>query len=584
MASHLFEGDSLLAVDVGAATTRAVLFDVVEGRYRFIAAGRATTTAEAPLNDIGESVRQAIEHLQFLTGKTFLDEERRLISPMQADGSGVDAFVATLSAGAPLNAIIIGLLEDVSLKSARHLAESTYVHIADAIGLNDRRPAQEKLDNILHARPALIVIAGGTNHGATHSLQKLIEPVGLACYLLPKETRPAILFAGNQTMQQETRDSLEAYASAFRTAPNIRPSIEVEDLEPAKKALARLFVEIRKRELKSVDELDMWTGGHLLPSAFAEGRIARFLGRLYGEENPILFVNLGMSAASLHASFGSETISTVYPQFGLGETLTELLRYTSLEKIERWLPIDTEKLTLQAYLHQKSLYPMSIPATKEDLYLEQAIAREALRLALQTAKPRYPAYSTGKDASLTPPFERIFAGGSVLANAPTLGQSLLMLLDSIQPTGITTIILDTNHLMPLLGAASDKTSILPIQVLDSGAFTPLATVVSPVSSARYGTPILKAHLIRKDGVERKAELKQGGFEVLQLPEGQSARLILQPSRRTDIGAGAGRHLSRKVTGSAIGIVLDGRGRPLTLTEDPVRRREFLKKWHWTVGG
>jgi len=430
----------------------------------------------------------------------------------------------------------------------------------------------------------VVVVAGGTNKGATHSLRKLLEPLGLACYLLPKETRPAILFAGNQAMQEETRSSLESLASAFRVAPNIRPSVELEDLEPAKKVLARLLVEVRKRELKSVDELDMWTGGMLLPSAFAEGRIARFLGFMYGEENPVLAVDIGASGASIHAAFGEKTVSAVYPQFGIGDSLAKLTQYTELDSIERWLPIDVERGALQRYLYQKALYPLSVPATKEDLYFEHAIAREALRLAVSSARKRFPSSAFSVRASLMPPFKRIFAGGSVIANAPASGQSLLMLLDAIQPTGIATIVLDQNHLMPLLGAAAEKSGILPVQVLDSGAFFPLATVVSPVSSARYGTSILKASLRRSGGMEQKVELKQGGLKVLSLPQGKNARLILQPSRRTDIGMGPGQHISQKVVGSALGVVLDGRGRPLTLTEDPVRRRELLKKWLWTLGG
>ena len=47
-------GDSLLAIDVGEINTRAVLFDMVEGRYRFLAIGTARTTAHAPHNHIGE--------------------------------------------------------------------------------------------------------------------------------------------------------------------------------------------------------------------------------------------------------------------------------------------------------------------------------------------------------------------------------------------------------------------------------------------------------------------------------------------------------------------------------------------------
>ena len=52
MPSSLVDGNSLLAIDVGAANTRAVLFDVIEGEYRFVAAGIAPTTAEAPFKDV----------------------------------------------------------------------------------------------------------------------------------------------------------------------------------------------------------------------------------------------------------------------------------------------------------------------------------------------------------------------------------------------------------------------------------------------------------------------------------------------------------------------------------------------------
>jgi hypothetical protein len=40
----------------------------------------------------------------------------------------------------------------------------------------------------------------------------------------------------------------------------------------------------------------------------------------------------------------------------------------------------------------------------------------------------------------------------------------------------------------------------------------------------------------------------------------------------------------QVTGGALGIVFDGRGRPLDMPSDPVRRRELIKKWNWTLGG
>ena len=123
-----------------------------------------------------------------------------------------------------------------------------------------------------------------------------------------------------------------------------------------------------------------------------------------------------------------------------------------------------------------------------------------------------------------------------------------------------------------------------MQVLDSGAFMSMGTVVSPVVSATYGAQILRARLAYEDGTEARADLKFGTLELLPLPSGQAARLNLQPVGRADVGFGPGRGGTIPVSGGALGVVFDGRGRPLDLPSDPVRRRELIKKWHWTLGG
>jgi hypothetical protein len=107
MSNMLVNADSVLAIDVGAVNTRAVLFDVVEGRYRFLAYGIAQTTAGAPYGDIGEGVHLALRSLQEITGRALMKEDGTVISPAQADGSGVDRCVATLSAGPTLRAVVV---------------------------------------------------------------------------------------------------------------------------------------------------------------------------------------------------------------------------------------------------------------------------------------------------------------------------------------------------------------------------------------------------------------------------------------------------------------------------------------------
>jgi hypothetical protein len=585
MPSSLVDGNSLLALDVGAANTRAVLFDVVEGEYRFIASGTAPSTAEAPFRDIGEGARNAIENLQSVLGRNLLDSARGLISPSQANGSGVDGLVVTLSAGSAIKTVIVGLLKDVSLESARRLTSSTYARVVDTIALNDMRKPEQKIDSILRLRPDLVVITGGTDGGASRSIQKILEPIGLASFLLPEEKRPSVLFAGNQKMEAEVKSLVGSLSSSLHFSPNVRPSLETEDLDPAERELAHIFVGIRKRQIKGVDLLDLWSGGHMLPTAYATGRMVRYLVKAFGDSS-ILSVDIGASAASISAGFEGNSTLNVFPEYGLGENLAYLLKHTNLDDILRWSWLDISKGVLNDYLHQKSLYPATIAATREDLAISQAITRQALHLAMQNARRDFPKSIAQIKPGLTPLFDYIFAGGGALSDASRPGQSLLLLLDSIQPVGVSTVILDQNNLLPLLGAAASRNNILPVQVTESGAFMIVGTVIAPVVNASYGTPILRAVLTGENGTESRIELKYGSLETLPLRAGEQGRLTVQLLKGADIGLGPGRTPKQgiSVTGGALGVVFDGRGRPLNLPTDAVRRRELIKKWAWTLGG
>jgi len=573
-----------MAVNIGASSTRAVLFDVVDGQYRFIASGQAPSTAEAPFKDLTMGMFQAISNLQSVTGKKLLDQNDQLISPVQPDGSGVDMFAATLSAGPVLRAVVVGLLSDVSLQSAKRLAETAYLSVIETFDLSDQRKPDEKIDATLRARPDVIIIAGGTDGGASRSVQGILEAVGLACYLMPEEKRPAILFSGNQNLADSVKESLQNLTPALHFSPNIRPSLDTEDLAPASRELAQVFSDVRTRQMPGVDLLGKWAGGRVLPTAYAEGRIIRFLSQMNGTSRGILGVDLGPSAAMVAAGFNGKLTLGVYPQFGLGDNLPGLLQYTKLEDILRWLHLDIAPSVVHEYLHQRSLYPGTIPATKEDHAIGHAISRQALYLAMQNAKRNFPPEVRVLKKGLTPLFEPILAGGGALSDAPTPGQSLLILLDALQPVGITSIILDQNNLLPLLGAAAETNHLLPVQVLESGAFMSLGTVVSVISSARYGTPVLRVRITYEDGSDASAEVKFGGLHILPLSLGQTARLTLQTLHRSNVGNGPGRNVVLQVAGGVIGVVIDARGRPLALPDDPVRRRELFKKWHWSVGG
>jgi len=587
MATSLVDADSVLVIDVGAVHTRAFLFDVVDGRYRFLASGVSPSTAGAPYNDVGEGMRQAIDQLQAITGRTLVGSDERLIIPEGGDGSGVDSFAATISAGAPLKVLAVGLLDDISVESARRLAMTTYSGQVESVGLNDRRRPEARIDSILKLHPDLILVAGGTEDGASQSVLKLLEAVGLACYLLPEGQRPELLFAGNSGLQEEVRATMEKI-SHLHLAPNIRPALDIERLDAAQVSLAEILSAIRSQQIPGVSDLDQLAGGGLLPTASALGRVIRFLSKAHASKKGVLGVDVGASATTIAAALAGELSLGVYWQYGLGAGLNTYLDGSGnppLSEVMRWLTVDASEDLVREYIANKALFPASLPVTQEELAIEQALARQSIIQALKRSTPGFPSRLSAPKPGALPWFEPIVASGSVLTRAATLAQTMLMLLDSLQPCGATTFVLDQHHVAPALGAVAAINPLLAVQVLDSTTFLHLGTVVSPVGNARPGTPVLRLKMTYESGHETTLDVKQGALEVLPLPIGQSAKVQLQPLHRYDVGMGSpGRGGGLRVTGGALGLVIDARGRPLQLPDDPARRQELFKKWLWTLGG
>ncbi len=581
LSSSITLSESLLAIDVGTITTRVALFDTVEGSYRFIAAGSSQTTAGAPFRDISEGYNLAMDNLQALTGRHLVDAASHLIIPSQPDGSGVDKCVCTVSAGGPLRVIAVGLLENVSLESVQNLIATTYAQVIGSISLNDQRTTAQRLDTIIRLQPDLVVIAGGTDGGASHSVGTILEAVGLACYLTPKEQRPEILYAGNQALLDQVNDQLGSLAS-FSSAPNIRPSLDSEQLLPASKMLSNSYRKARSRNLNGIQMLDMQCAGHLQPTSAAFGRTIRYIGKeLEQKRRGVLGIDIGASATTLAASFGAEPYLDVRTNLGLGSSLPGLLRYTTPAEIAAWTDENISTGDIEDYIYNKALFPASVPVTKEELSIEYALACEILRAALSKVRWTPPRQLVGAIQGFLPPFESIIASGSVFSQAPSSARLLLTLLNALQPVGWTTLVLDQNQIAALLGAAAEVAPLLTVQALrDASSFVNLGMVLSPVGKASPGTPVLRVHIKYADSSETETEVNYGTIEKLHLPAGQIATIRLQPLHHFDIGMGAaGRGGTMKnVSGSETGLVIDARGRPLELPEDNIGRQELLKKW------
>jgi len=181
-------------------------------------------------------------------------------------------------------------------------------------------------------------------------------------------------------------------------------------------------------------------------------------------------------------------------------------------------------------------------------------------------------------------FESIIASGSVLTGAPNLSQTMLMLLDGLQPWGITTVTVDKHQLLPLLGIIAGAAPVLPVHVLESDVFETLATLVTAVSDVPMGKTVLTVRVTTDSGKDYSLDIVQGELRHLVIPKGVSAVLEFQPTQRTDIGFGSyGLGGQLRIRGSILGVVIDARGRPIRLPHDHEARVEQLQRWQWMLG-
>jgi hypothetical protein len=581
-ASDPLQINALLALDIGATITRAFLFGLAEERYRLLGSGQAPTTLGAFGRDVRHGIRQAIEELQAMTGRILLDSQKRVIQPIDRSGNGVDRCLVTVSAGPPLNLLLAGLHKEASLESAYRLARTTYTGAARLIDLSANPNPEAIIDDILENRPDVILISGGFENGAARSVLRLLEPIRMAFLRFPVELQPEILFAGNQALQPLVQ-ALFNCSPHLHLAPNIRPSSNQENLDAARDVLAGVTVIARQRQLPGLKSFCEETRSEVLPAAHAFSRVIHYFEQVFRSQKGVLGVDLQPVGMSLSAVFQGKLTQAVYPR----PALIEMLPVSELASpISDWLAIPGVSVTrIKEYLLNQALYPLALPITELDLGIRHAQSRAALRCLLADVERDFPGAVRYLDNGKLSWVEPVLATGSLISGLPNLSQACLTLLDGLQPNGITTLLLDPHQAATAIGAVAGFHPLMATQVLDSDVFIHLATIIAPLGAAPVGTPILRVRTLFDEGHEKLMDIRQGDLEVIPLPVGQRASLQLQPFHRYDVGmGGAGRGGSLRVTGSSLGIIIDARGRPLSLPESVERRTEIYRKWLWMLGG
>jgi len=589
---------SILATDCGSTTTKAILIELVNGEYRLRFRGEAPTTVEAPFEDVTRGVLNAVMEVEELSNRTLLDGDQ-IITPQQGD-KGVDIYVSTSSAGGGLQMMVAGVVKSMSGESAERAALGAGSIVMDVLASNDGRKPHEKITRIRQLRPDMILLSGGIDGGTIKHVVELAEILKAANPQprLGSDYKLPVIYAGNNKASDEINKTLGKQMD-LTLVENIRPVLERENLNPSRDKIHDLFMDHVMQQAPGYKKLMTWTDAPIMPTPGAVGSLIEMIAAK--EDITVVGVDIGGATTDIFSVFQGQFNRTVSANLGMSYSICNVLAEATLENVLRWVPFEIDEKELTNRIGNKMIRPTTVPQSMEELKIEQAIAREALRLSfIQHKSFAVNLKGVQKERTISDAFEQSASGlslvdmmdldllvgsGGVLSHAPRREQSTRMLIDAFQPEGITQLAVDSIFMMPQLGVLAnidqkelaESARKAALEVFNKDCLIRLGTCIAPVGNAKPGALILTAELTMPDGSNQQVELHQG--QLLSIPaDYEVIKAALRPAKGLDIGAGKSEEINTKIYGGVVGLVFDGRGRPFNLPVEKDKRIEDLTTW------
>jgi len=340
-----------------------------------------------------------------------------------------------------------------------------------------------------------------------------------------------------------------------------------------------------------------WTDAPIMPTPGAVGEIIQTVSAQQDIE--VVGVDIGGATTDVFSVFKNREAEpifnrTVSANLGMSYSVSNVLAEAGLENVLRWVPFEIEVGDLRNRVKNKMIRPTTIPQTLQELILEQAIAREALRLAFEqhkqlavelrgvqqqrTISEAFAQAESGQTLVNMTDLDMIVGSGGVLSHAPRRQQAMLMMIDAFQPEGITHLAVDIIFMMPQLDVLAQVNPEAATQEFERDCHIHLGTSSAPVCVANDGDERLTVQISGGGMSPVDENIPFGELRRYLLPSGEKATLKLHPSRRFDLGAGNGHTVEAEVTGGIVGLVIDTRGRPLEIPTDTAQRVAQLTKW------
>jgi uncharacterized protein (TIGR01319 family) len=582
----------ILATDCGSTTTKAILIErQPDGTYRQTYRGEAPTTVENPFADVTIGVINSVTEIGELANRKLIDENGELIRPARGN-EGCDIYISTSSAGGGLQMMVAGVIKEMTAASAKRAALGAGAIVMDTIASNDKRRDHEKIQRIRELRPDMILISGGTDGGDTKKVVEIAELIAPAkpqprfgsSYTLP------IVYAGNKDAASLVKQAFDNGVD-LKIVDNLRPVLERENLGPARDAIHDMFLEHVMAHAPGYDKLMSWTDAPIMPTPGAVGNILQTIAKR--DRINVVGVDIGGATTDVFSVFDSTFNRTVSANLGMSYSISNVCAEAGMQNVLRWVHFDMDERELRNRVKNKMIRPTTIPQTQEALIFEQAVAREALRLAYiqhkefattlkgvqqqRTVGDTFSQEIGGQSIVDNMKLDLLVASGGVLSHAPRMHQTAMLLIDAFEPEGFTTLSKDSIFMTPHLGVLAEVHPKAAAEVFERDCLVYLGTCIAAKGEGKSGKPCFK-YTISGQTLNESGVMNYGDLKLLPLGPDQTAKVTIEPERGFDFGAGPGKRIERTVRGGTVGLILDARGRPLRLPESRAEGQATMARW------
>ncbi|MCR4402302.1 MAG: GlmL-related ornithine degradation protein [Firmicutes bacterium] len=349
----------VLVAEIGSTTTLVNAFAGLDGPSPvFLGQGKALTTVNE--GDVAIGLQRAVEDLGRVLGTT---------TPVR-----YGELLATSSAAGGLRMTVHGLVYDMTVKAAKEAALGAGAVLKMVTA---GRLSQADLERLRATRPNIILLAGGVDFGERETVLENARLIAGARVPAP------VIYAGNRAIHDEVRAILEEAGISVTIVENVYPRVDVLNIEPARRAIQRLFEE-HIVTAPGMDRVRERAHGGIMPTPGAVMAAAKLLYETIGD---LVVVDVGGATTDVHSvTQGSPEIAkilvspeplakrTVEGDLGVFVNAGNIVNLVGREKVFGDLGMDPGEALAE-------LEP--VPSTERGMRLALALAREAARIAVE---------------------------------------------------------------------------------------------------------------------------------------------------------------------------------------------------------